>query len=47
MDGGNILDFILEASGWNGNGDGMTTMISLPLFLTTLIRTVVIQVSRA
>ena len=46
MDGDNILEIILEARGWNGNGNGMTTGISLPLFLTIRIRTMVIQVSR-
>ena len=46
MDGDNILDILLETSVWLGNGDGMITIIiSLPVFLTTPIRTMVIQVS--
>ena len=46
VDGDNILDIFLRASACHGNGDGITTLISLPLFLTILILTMVTQVSR-
>ena len=46
MDGDNILDILLETSVWLGSGDCMITIIiSLPVFLTTPICTMVIQVS--
>ena len=45
MDGDNILENILETFWWIGNGDGMTTMINLMVFLTIPTCTVVIQVS--
>ena len=45
MDGKNILDIILETLVWLGSGDGMDTIISLPVFLTTRTRTMEIQVS--
>jgi len=48
VNGDDIPEIISDARGWHGNGDGdgMTTIVSLPLFLTIRIRTVVIQVSR-